>query len=236
MYINESTIFAVDGSDLAKPKSKKAELLDDIIDGSNDHKVVKGYWISEIVAVNSNDNPISVSSCLYSTKEEGFLSNNAILYKQLEDNINNFEGKGIYVFDRGYDQNNLIDFLENKEQEFIIRVKDNWKYSINNKIYTFDELRKKYKGKVTLKRVTNNNKEYLNKISYIKIKLLDKRFKGKEFTLLISYGVNNEPFGIITNIKINNSHDVRKVITSYLKIWRIEEYFKFKNKNLNLKI
>lgn len=226
--IDENTIFAVDGSDLAKPKSKKAELLDDIVDGSNDHKVVKGYWISEIVAVNNNGNPISVSSSLYSTKEEGFLSSNAILYKQIDDNINNFKGKGIYVFDRGYDQNNLIDYLINKDQKFIIRVKDNRKYIVNNKIYSFNELRKKYKGKVTLKRVTNNNKEYLNKISYIKVKLLDKMFKGKEFTLLISYGINNEPFGIITNIKINNSHDVRKVIASYLKRWRIEEYFKFK--------
>lgn len=222
---NDTPLFFVDESDIAKPNVKDFECLGDVQDGSNEHKWTKGYGLTEIATLINNE-PIITQSALWSTADPEFKSKNAYLYDLLEKNINLYQNKGTYIFDRGFDQTNLINFLITNKTEFIIRLKTIRKIFIKNKQYTIEEILNKYKGKIIFKS-NRQEKVHKNKLSFVKVNL-----KGikQELTLVISYPeyTSQEIAYLITNRKINNAHDVRQIVRDYFKRWRIEEYFKFK--------
>ena len=62
--INKDTIFCVNHSDIVKVASEKLEYLADIVDGSRDNSYAKGYYMTEITALN-NKQPISTYSKLW---------------------------------------------------------------------------------------------------------------------------------------------------------------------------
>ena len=61
--------------------------------------------MTEITALNKNKQPISTYSNVWSQLEPGFISQNNILFKALDKNVENFGTSGTYVMDRGFDSN-----------------------------------------------------------------------------------------------------------------------------------
>ena len=222
--IGDNPLFIVDDSDISKPLSKHLEGLDIVPDGSNEHKPTLGYWLTEIVALTNNKTPISTYSNLWSSKEDGFISKNKILYNALDENINNFGNIGTYLFDRYFDSNDLFKFMEEHKTNFIVRLKNNRNLLIKDKKYRIKDLN--YKGKIKLTR-KNQKGIYFNRMSYIKVNLPGLR--NRDFTLILIYSeVHQEPLALLTNREINNAHQAKQAASDYLSRWRIEEYFKFK--------
>lgn len=229
--LEENRLFFIDDSDIAKPNVKSFEYLGDIVDGSKEHKITKGYGLTEIVSLIKNE-PAIIQSKLWSTADTEFISKNKILTELLEQNITFFNNdKDTYIFDRGFDQSNLIKFLIEKEVKFIIRLKSNRKIIIKNKSYTIDEILNKYKGKIVFK-TTSQKGEIKNKLTYIKVKLNGIK---QELTMIIAYPENNtEPAYIITNRDVKNAHDAKRAARDYFSRWKIEEFFKFKKQQFKL--
>lgn len=228
--IGEDPLFIVDDSDISKPLSKHLEALDIIPDGSNQHRPTLGYWLTEIVALSNNKTPISTYSNLWSSKEEGFVSKNKILYNALDENIKNFGKNGTYVFDRYFDSNELFKFMISNNTNFIVRLKNNRNVIINNKKQNIKDLN--YKGKINLTRKSQKG-TYYNKLTYTNVKLPG--LINHNLTLLLVFSqINQEPLLIITNRTVNNAHDARQVASDYLSRWRIEEYFKFKKQEFKI--
>ena len=226
--VSSNSIFYVDESDLAKPNVKSFESLGDVQDGSKEHTWTKGYGITEITTL-YNDEPIIMQSKLWSTADKSFISKNKYLYELLDNNFKTFKGS-TYVFDRGFDNTDLIKKIINSDNHFIIRLKQNRKYLINNKKYTVEEISNKRKGKVFLK--TYSSKGLItNRLSYVKVNLLG---INKPLNLIISYSDNNfELCYLLTDIEINNAHDLKVVTRTYFKRWKIEEFFRFKKQQYN---
>ena len=59
--------------------------------------------------------------------------------------------KGIFVNDRGYDSNEIFRHYFDKEQYFIIRLKENRKVYLNHKTYKITTIRDSRKGKIKMK-------------------------------------------------------------------------------------
>ena len=80
----------------------------------------------------------------------------------------------------------------------------------------------------------DDNEEYEVYISHTKVTL---PYNGKDYELVFCYGLSEErTLILLTNRKIHSKDDVIKVVRLYFSRWRIEEYFREKNKNMNLKI
>ena len=124
-----------DDSDINKEHSKKLEDLDRVIDASSpDKKLVNGYHVCEAVVLSKNNKqPISVYSEIYSCKSANFKSKNNYTLesiKAVEKVVgNNFTG----IFDRGYDDNKIYDYMSRNEHSFVIRLKDKRKLLFKGK-------------------------------------------------------------------------------------------------------
>lgn len=134
----------------------------------------------------------------------------------------NFTG----VFDRGYDDNKIYDYMSKNNHKFVIRLDDERTLLFKGKKRSVEEVAKSRKGKITMKVLFDNNEEYELLLSYTKAVL---PYNKKEYTLVIIYGLSEDhPMKLLTNIKIDNKDDVIKIVRLYLSRWRIEEHFRGK--------
>src|SRR5690606_17869939 len=194
-----------------------------------DNSYAKGYYMTEITALNNNKQPISTYSKVWSQLEPGFVSQNDILFKSLDKNIQNFGTSGTYVMDRGFDYNAVLKYLTKNNLKYIIRMKKTRKIIHQKKRKSIDNVVLNIKGKTNIK-VMFNDESYECKVSHTKVKLSG--FKD-DMTLVVMYGIGNIPFKLLTNKNIKSKQDLIKVVRDYLSRWRIEEYFKFKKQQFN---
>ena len=207
-----------DDSDISKVYGKKFEDLDDVIDASSqDKKVTKGYHVCEATILTEKENQlISVYSQIYSCKSKDF--------KSIEAAKKVLNRKFIGVFDRGYDDNKIIDYMD--DNYFVIRMNDRRVFLFKGKKKNVYEEAKKRKGKIRMTLWFDDNEEYEVYISHTKVTL---PHNGKDYELVFCYGLSEErPLILLTNRKIHSKDDVIKVVRLYFSRWRIEEYFRAK--------
>ncbi len=103
----EPLIILVDDSDVIKPHGRAFEALGKVRDGSSkDHKIEKGYHVTEIVGLSANQKqPISLFSRIHSSWEKSYKSTNEVLFQGLNFVISHLKRNATFVFDRGYDMN-----------------------------------------------------------------------------------------------------------------------------------
>ena len=215
-----------DDSDISKVYGKKFEDLDDVIDASSqDKKVTKGYHVCEATILTEKENQlISVYSQIYSCKSKDFKSMNDYTFKSIEAAKKVLNRKFIGVFDRGYDDNKIIDYMD--DNYFVIRMNDRRVFLFKGKKKNVYEEAKKRKGKIRMTLWFDDNEEYEVYISHTKVTL---PHNGKVYELVFCYGLSEErPLILLTNRKIHSKDDVIKVVRLYFSRWRIEEYFRAK--------
>ena len=215
-----------DDSDISKVYGKKFEDLDDVIDASSqDKKVTKGYHVCEATILTEKENQlISVYSQIYSCKSKDFKSMNDYTFKSIEAAKKVLNRKFIGVFDRGYDDNKIIDYMD--DNYFVIGMNDRRNFLFKGKKKNVYEEAKKRKGKIRMTLWFDDNEEYEVYISHTKVTL---PHNGKDYELVFCYGLSEErPLILLTNRKIHSKDDVIKVVRLYFSRWRIEEYFRAK--------
>lgn len=227
--LGKEPIFLIDDSDIIKPLGKKFEDLGIVRDGSSRNKTYeKGYHHTEIVGLTEKmKQPISLYSKIHSSTSKDYVSSNSITFEGIEKVVKllNERGlKGTFVNDRGYDNNAIFNYYYDKNQYFIIRLKENRKIYRNHKWYPITTFRDAFKGKINMKLMFQGEEKEC-KVSVIKVQITAKK---KWINLVFVYGLSNTPMMLASNISIKSKEDVIKVARNYLDRWRIEEYFKFK--------
>ena len=224
----EEAISIFDDSDIAKPYGKKFEDLDKVIDASSiDGKVVSGYHVCEAVILGKNQKqPISVYSKIYSCKSDNFESKNKYTIESIDVVRNVLKRKCNMIFDRGYDDNKLIDYIDKNGDYFVIRMNDKRNFLFKGKKKNCYKEAIKRKGKVRMELWFDDNEKYEVYVSHTRVTL---PYNKKEYELVIVYGLSEErPLILLTNRNIKSKEDVIKVVRMYFYRWRIEEYFRAK--------
>ena len=224
----EEPIAIFDDSDIAKPYGKKFEDLDEVIDASSLKKeIVSGYHVCEAVILTDKEKqPISVYSEIYSCKSHSFISKNYYTNESIQKVKEVLGRKCNMIFDRGYDDNKIIDMIDKNEDYFVIRMQDRRIFLFKGKKKNCYEEAMKRKGKVKMKLLFDDNEEYEVSISHTKVTL---PYNKKDYELVIVYGLSEErPMILLTNRTIHSKEDLIKVVRLYFSRWRIEEYFRAK--------
>ena len=224
----EEPIAIFDDSDIAKPYGKKFEDLDEVIDASSLKKeIVSGYHVCEAVILTDKEKqPISVYSEIYSCKSHSFISKNYYTNESIQKVKEVLGRKCNMIFDRGYDDNKIIDMIDKNEDYFVIRMQDRRIFLFKGKKKKCYEEAMKRKGKVKMKLLFDDNEEYEVSISHTKVTL---PYNKKDYELVIVYGLSEErPMILLTNRTIHSKEDLIKVVRLYFSRWRIEEYFRAK--------
>ena len=233
-YLNEvknvidmdNPIVLFDDSDINKEYSWKLEDLDRVIDASSqDKRIVNGYHVCEATILTKNEKqPISIYSKIYSCKSKNFESKGTFTLASIKATENLVGEKFTGIFDRGYDDNKIFDYMTKHNHRFVVRLDDARTLLFKGKKRSVEEVSKSRKGKIKMTALFDDNEEHELMISYTKATL---PYNKKEYTLVIVYGLSEEhPMKLLTNIDIKEKEDVIKIVRLYLSRWRIEEHFK----------
>lgn len=226
-YFGEEAISIFDDSDITKRYGKKFEDLDEVMDASDqEKKVVKGYHVCEAVILgNKEKQPFSVYSEIYSCKSDNFISKNKYTMESIDTVISVLKGKSNMIFDRGYDDNKIIDYVDKSGNYFVIRMNDKRNFLFKGKKKNAYQEAIKRKGKIKMELWFEGEKIEIC-VSHTRVTLPNNQ---KEYELVFVYGVSEErPLIILTNRDIHSKEDVIKVVRLYFYRWRVEEYFRSK--------
>ena len=224
-HFDGSTILIVDDSDISKTCSSKLEGLCKVRDGSTG-KIVDGYWYAGVSALTAGrKQPIPVYSRIYSSLEEGYVSNNAETLKSFAFLSSHFPNTTIRALDRGYDAGYVFDCFIPREETFIVRMNDRLALYKGEKVL-ISQLAKRFKGKYSLKFEAKNGKQANCKVSIVAVSLPD--YPDVPLNLIVCNGLGKEPLLLLTNLDSADKRLCVTIIKVYLMRWRIEEYYKFK--------
>lgn len=224
----EEPIAIFDDSDIAKRYGKKFENLDDVLDASSIKKeIVPGYHVCEAVVLTEKEKqPVSLYSKIYSCKSDEFISMNKYTTDSIETVRNVLGRKSNMIFDRGYDDNKIFDYIDKNGDYFVVRINDDRVLLFKGKKKKCYNVAVRRKGKVRMTLWFDDNEEYEVYISHTKVTL---PYNKKDYELVIVYGLSEEkPLLLLTNREIHSKEDVIKVVRMYFYRWRVEEYFRAK--------
>lgn len=214
--LGDIPVFLIDDSDIIKPKGKKFEDLGIVRDGSSENKEYKnGYHHTEIVGLTETmKQPISVFSKVHSSTSKDYISANAITFEGIDkvvEMLNKRGQKGIFVNDRGYDSNEIFRHYFEKQQYFVIRLKENRKVYLNHKTYKITTIRDSRKGKIKMKLMFQGEEKECY-ASVLKVQITAKK---KWINLVLVYGLGETPMMLASHIPIKSKEDVIKITRCY---------------------
>ena len=235
-YLNEvkkcfdldNPIVLFDDSDINKEYSRKLEDLDRVVDASSqDKKIVNGYHACEATILTKNQSqPMSLYSKIYSCKSKDFISKNKYTLESIKAAEEVVSKDFTGIFDRGYDDNKIFDYMSKNGHKFVIRLDDERTLLFKGKKRSVKDVADSRKGKIKMTALFDDNEEIELMISYTKAVL---PYNKKEYTLVIVYGLSEEkPMKLLTNLEYAEKEDIIKIVRLYLSRWRIEEHFRGK--------
>lgn len=224
----DEAIAIFDDSDIAKRYGKKFEDLDRVIDASSINKeIVNGYHVCEaVVLTKEQKQPISLYSKIYSCKSDDFISMNEYTFESINTVKSILKRKCNMIFDRGYDDNKIIEYVDSKGDYFVIRIDDKRNFLFKGRKKNCYKEAIKRKGKVRMELWFDDNEVHEVYVSHTRVTL---PYNNKDYELVFVYGLSEEkPLILLTNREIKSKEDVIKVVRLYFYRWRIEEYFRVK--------
>ena len=136
-----------------------------------------------------------------------------------------FKRKCNMVFDRGYDDNKIIDYVS-KTDNIIVRLDDNRTLLFKGKKKKVHDVAITRKGKIKMELWFDDNEKHEVYVSHTRAVL---PYNKKEYNFVIVYGLSDDyPLLLLTNREIKSKDDVIKIVRLYFYRWRIEEYFRSK--------
>ena len=241
--INPRNLYFVDGGDVTKDENTKFENLGYVLDGSEEHKLARGYKIFEIDSIDNANQPINLISDLRTSNKKvndsnKELSENTEWLKRME-KVSNIYGIGTFILDRAFDGAILMEKIIEMCNDFIVRAKcltrnvyvNGIKTTISNLARThkgFYKFDTKIHGKMTHLKVSSVN---------IKIKSQDAKNINKHLLTLViikGYGDTDAYMALITSRKVSGKDQVLQVVKDYILRWKIEDNFKFKKQQYGL--
>jgi len=231
-FKEKDNLIIVDNSEIVKPFSSKLEALGKVRDGSTG-KIEKGYWTTNMIGITPTaKHPIPLYSHLFSSTEEGFISQNEETYKGLQHVRNVLDNrKATFVMDRDYDDVKMMKTILAQEDNFIIRLKKNRHLRYQNKKLNVHELALRRKGKINFHTEIKGT-VYDLKVSHITVEIPS--LKGHKLTMVVVYGYGKDPMVLLTNKLVKKKVEVLSILKAYITRWRIEEMFRVQKSEFQL--
>ena len=231
--VGKSPVILVDDSDVIKPHGFHFDSLGMVRDGSSPKKTYeKGYIVTEMVAITENrKQPISLFSHIHSSTEKEYQSTNTVTYQGLDEVISALNKKATFVFDRGYDMNELFKYMYKKEQDFVVRLTERRNLFYKGKWYKSTTLRDSRKGKIkTTVLFQGEQKECY--ISHLNVQITAAK---KNLRLVLVYGLGEKPMMLASNKPILAKRMSKAFSIFIYHVGGLKNIFVLRNKSMILK-
>lgn len=209
-HMRKNTVIAYDLTDINKEAARKMEKISRVFDGSK-RKTTNGYTLHGVGV-----NGILLKLEVHEGRD---YTQNQIREKIVKEYSKKFEGKGIWVFDRGNDDKQFFKFLRhNQEVQFVARLRSN-RGIVVKETGAIMKVENLPIGKYQVYLMNEHN-------TYVDLRA--------EFTLIISNHLDDEKQPIRLLASLNHTYSSEEIINIYLKRWGIENLFKRGKQKFNL--
>ena len=240
-YRNETVLILSDGGDFQKPYAKKMKKVCYTVDGSNGHRVGRGYPVHGLMALGvESDNLSPLALRAYSTLDEDFKSEwdeQMKNFELLRPLINSSIFDRIVIEDRGCDdEKRFLYFVNEITCSFVTRIHagaKSRKLMVQTEDGEFEsikvsELSEKLRYEAGSERQWWNQKlkKYLtSKISFQKVFLPE--HLDIPFYAVFCYSEGySEPLVILTDLKTGDFKKAWKHFFYYKKRWEVENFYR----------
>lgn len=231
---SEPYSLCIDESDIGKEQSTKLESLCQVRDGSKSGDVLHtGYHMTGLGAVGGSRKNIMVLKLdIWSSTAKGFLSSNSQTQEIIKNTAFLIGEKHFEMsLDRGYDDAEMMNFLDKYGLFYCIRAKSNRKYDYRGKKCNIEELAGKLKGKYVQSFTDSDGNHREVKCTGISVSHQD---LDHDVMLVMERFSETDVRFYITNRVDTTRKGVMDAIRLYRKRWRIEEVFRFAKQEFRL--
>ncbi len=151
-----------------------------------------------------------------------------IVYRMLRKIHQQIGKTALNVFDRGYANANMLEWLINFEQDFLIRWKSNHIFlNEHGELKKIHNIARSYRGKDT-KLVKDKERKKMKNISIAWAPVKHPEFPDNQLYLVIIRDKNNynSPIYLITSIPVQDKQTAWEMSFSYIHRWEIEQSFR----------
>lgn len=122
-FIDPDTPLIIDLCDLPRPRARELAYLRLVRDGSDDGRLVYGYWCVELYAYLGHSRILPLILHPYSTEAPGVFGENAQILAAVDQVMRCTQGRGVLLMDRGADRDALLLPWTDNGYRFVVRLK-----------------------------------------------------------------------------------------------------------------
>jgi hypothetical protein len=244
---DKETTIIIDGSDIANTQTHKRDLraclctqkqsfrififhenlVFVVTDGSEEHKVVYGYYTNNLIALTKDKIPIFLYSKVYYPP-----ANKAYTGFKTKENLNGIKDveaslldrQLLFLCDSGYDNYNYIKHFCDNNDFFIIRSSGLRDFYLNGNKYSFNQLfeyEDMYKWK-TIPMSLKEGKLGMSQVAHINDVTITKLDNPMNIVLIKSS--EHSRMILMTNKPIPSLNEAQHIYYKYMQRWKIETY------------
>jgi hypothetical protein len=126
----------LDLCDLTKPRARTLKYLALVRDGSDDGRLVNGYWCVELYAASSKGRITPLLLHPYSVEDPQVKGENAVILRCVEQVYAATAGRGVLVMDAGGDRDNLLIPWVDDHRLFAVRLRGDRHLMLDDQAHT----------------------------------------------------------------------------------------------------
>jgi hypothetical protein len=226
-HIHPDTPLIFDMCDLAKPRARLLKYIALVRDGSNDGKLVNGYWCFEAYAYFGKNRIVPLLLHPFSSEDPQVKSENHLILQCVSRVFAATRGKGVIVFDAGADRDALMIPWIDDHRHFVIRTRGDRHLLLPNGTRIEAKLlaetmlahaaRERPSRRVVWQRV------YLPERPNDPLYLVARILKGRD-----------KPLILLTTLTAQDLATAKNVLDYYRRRWKCEEAARFLKTDLGL--
>jgi hypothetical protein len=235
--VKEDTLLIVDPTDITKKYATTMEYLAQVRDGS-DKVVGRGYWVNTVVGSEVGSSEITpLVHQLYSQNAKDFVSENQELIDAVRRVSEATAGRGIFVFDRGGDRNELYkELLGDPLRRFIVRQRGDRHLLYRGKpcetLALAQSCTTPY-GETVIKEEDGKEKPYFLHFGFRPVRLPE--HPKRKLWLVVVKGFGQQPLMLLTTEPMRRCRNTLWwIVSAYMTRWRIEETIRFIKQSYDL--
>ena len=226
-YLNDKTVLALDGGDIiVHMYGNQFENIATVRDGST-KELSPGYWLNQRTGYDpASKETFPLLLDIYSTKEKGFTSSNDEAISMIRRVREASSAKVLWVLDRGYDGGVMFKYLLLKDEDFMVRMRNN-----RNLYYSGEKINIMELAKTVNRRYSFGSKSRFGSVK-VKIRLGYSEYKVTLTVLKNKY--SKEPIIFLSNGWIKSSREIKRRIRGYFYRWGVEESYRFEKQGFGI--
>lgn len=227
--VQPDTPLILDLCDLAKPRARTLKYLALVRDGSDDGRLVNGYWCVELYAAWSKGRITPLLLHPYSIEDPQVKGENAEILRCVEQVYAATNGNGVLVMDAGGDRDNLLIPWVDGRRLFVVRLRGDRHLQLDDDAHTRVEARLLADTMLAQAARRDPGRRIIWRRVYLPerpdrpLYLVAKTIKGSDRALIL-----------LTALTVENLETAKRALAYYRRRWSCEESARFLKKELGL--